>query len=183
MTLIPAMKTRLAAPSDLVDLGHIKELKGIKVSGKTVTIGAGTTHSEVASDEKLKKVAPTVAYLASLIGDPHVRHKRHDRWLHRQQRPGSRLSRSAACSRRDNRYQQARDFCRQILHRPVRDSPEGGRDRHRRNVHRARQGRLREVPQSCLALCHRRCLRRQGQGRCPRRPSRAPATTAYSARK
>lgn len=75
MTLIPAMKTRLAAPSDLVDLGHIKELKGIKVSGKTVTIGAGTTHSEVASDEKLKKVAPTVAYLASLIGDPHVRHK------------------------------------------------------------------------------------------------------------
>ena len=75
MTLIPAMKTRLAAPSDLVDLGHIKELKGIKVSGESVTIGAGTTHFEVASDEKLKKVAPTMAYLASLIGDPHVRHK------------------------------------------------------------------------------------------------------------
>ena len=75
MTLIPAMKTRLAAPSDLVDLGHIKELKGIKVSGKSVTIGAGTTHAEVAGDEKLKKVAPAVAHLASLIGDPHVRHK------------------------------------------------------------------------------------------------------------
>jgi len=75
MTLIPAMKTRLAAPSDLVDLGHIKELKGIKVSGKTVTIGAATTHAEVAADEKLKKVAPAVAHLASLIGDPHVRHK------------------------------------------------------------------------------------------------------------
>lgn len=75
MTLIPAMKTRLAAPSDLVDLGHIKELKGIKVSGKTVTIGAATTHAEVAGDEKLKKVAPAVAHLASLIGDPHVRHK------------------------------------------------------------------------------------------------------------
>ena len=75
MTLIPAMKMRLAAPSDLVDLAHVKELKGIKVSGKTVTIGAATTHAEVAADEKVKKAAPAVAHLASLIGDPHVRHK------------------------------------------------------------------------------------------------------------
>ena len=56
-------------------IAHIKELKGIKVSGKTVTIGAATTHAEVAADEKLKKAAPAVAHLASLIGDPHVRHK------------------------------------------------------------------------------------------------------------
>ncbi|MHA6642340.1 FAD binding domain-containing protein [Mesorhizobium sp. A623] len=75
MTLIPAMKTRLAAPSDLVDLSQIKELKGVKVSGKSVTIGAGTTHFEVATDEKLKKACPALAHLASLIGDPAVRHK------------------------------------------------------------------------------------------------------------
>ncbi|MEO9337887.1 xanthine dehydrogenase family protein subunit M [Mesorhizobium sp. SB112] len=75
MTLIPAMKTRLAAPSDLVDLGHIKELKGVKISGKTVTIGAGTTHYEIANDEKLKKAFPAFAYLAGHIGDPHVRYK------------------------------------------------------------------------------------------------------------
>jgi carbon-monoxide dehydrogenase medium subunit len=75
MTLIPAMKTRLAAPSDLVDLGHIKELKGVKVSGKTVTIGAGTTHYEIANDEKLKKALPAFASLAGHIGDPHVRYK------------------------------------------------------------------------------------------------------------
>ena len=55
MTLIPAMKTRLAAPSDLVDMSGIAVLKGVKVSGKTVTIGAATTHYEVANDEKLKK--------------------------------------------------------------------------------------------------------------------------------
>jgi len=73
MTLIPAMKTRLAAPSDLVDLAHIEALKGIKVSGKTVTIGAATTHAEVAADEKLNKAVPAVAYLAGHIGDPHVR--------------------------------------------------------------------------------------------------------------
>jgi carbon-monoxide dehydrogenase medium subunit len=75
MTLIPAMKTRLASPSDVIDLSHIGELRGIKVSGESVTIGAGTTHAEVASDAKLKSVAPAVAYLASHIGDPHVRHK------------------------------------------------------------------------------------------------------------
>jgi carbon-monoxide dehydrogenase medium subunit len=75
MTLIPAMKTRLASPSDLIDLSHIGELRGINVSGENVTIGAGTTHAEVASDAKLKSVAPAVAYLASHIGDPHVRHK------------------------------------------------------------------------------------------------------------
>lgn len=75
MTLIPAMKTRLAAPSDIVDLTHIAELKGIKVSGKIVTIGATTTHFEVATDEKLKKVCPALCALASHIGDPAVRHR------------------------------------------------------------------------------------------------------------
>jgi len=75
MTLIPAMKTRLAAPSDLVDLAHVADLKGIKISGKTVTIGAGTTHAEVAGHEKLKSVCPAITHLASHIGDPHVRHK------------------------------------------------------------------------------------------------------------
>jgi carbon-monoxide dehydrogenase medium subunit len=75
MTLIPAMKSRLAAPSDLVDLAHIADLKGIKVSGKSVTIGGGTTHAEVAADAKLKAVCPALSYLASHIGDPHVRHK------------------------------------------------------------------------------------------------------------
>jgi carbon-monoxide dehydrogenase medium subunit len=74
MTLIPAMKTRLAAPSDLVDLRHVAEIKGIKVSGKTVTIGAGTTHAEVATNEKLAAACHSICHLASHIGDPHVRH-------------------------------------------------------------------------------------------------------------
>ncbi|TIT43777.1 MAG: polyphosphate kinase 1 [Mesorhizobium sp.] len=75
MTLIPAMKTRLAAPSDLVDVSRLKELQGVKVSGKTVTIGAATTHHDVANDQKLRKACPALAHMASLIGDPAVRHK------------------------------------------------------------------------------------------------------------
>jgi carbon-monoxide dehydrogenase medium subunit len=75
MTLIPAMKTRLAAPSDLVDISRIDALKGIKVSGKTVTIGAATTHYEVATSDKLAKACPALSHLASMIGDPAVRHR------------------------------------------------------------------------------------------------------------
>jgi aerobic carbon-monoxide dehydrogenase medium subunit len=75
MTLIPAMKTRLAAPSDVVDISRIAALIGVKVSGKTVTIGAATTHYDVATNEKLKKACPALCHLASHIGDPHVRHK------------------------------------------------------------------------------------------------------------
>lgn len=75
MTLIPAMKTRLAAPSDVIDLTHIAELKGITVSGKTVTIGAATTHAEVATNAKLKAACPAICHLAAHIGDPHVRHR------------------------------------------------------------------------------------------------------------
>jgi aerobic carbon-monoxide dehydrogenase medium subunit len=75
MTLIPAMKARLAAPTDLIDLTHIKELKGITVSGTSVTIGAATTHHDVATHAGLKAVCPAISHLAAHIGDPAVRHR------------------------------------------------------------------------------------------------------------
>lgn len=75
MTLIPAMKTRLAAPSDLIDLGRLDELKGIRISGRTVTIGAATTHYEVSTDAGLRAAFPVLSRFASLIGDPAVRYK------------------------------------------------------------------------------------------------------------
>src|SRR5215471_12012654 len=74
-TLIPVMKQRLAAPSDVIDLGKIKELIGIDVSGDIVTIKAATPHYEVASDNGVQRAIPALAYLASTIGDPAVRHR------------------------------------------------------------------------------------------------------------
>ncbi|MDM9627252.1 xanthine dehydrogenase family protein subunit M [Rhizobium sp. S152] len=74
MTLIATMKQRLAAPSDLVDLRHIPDLGGIKVEGRSVTIGAATTHAEVAASSALAAVCPAICTLAGVIGDPHVRH-------------------------------------------------------------------------------------------------------------
>ncbi|WP_274423787.1 FAD binding domain-containing protein [Chelativorans sp. YIM 93263] len=73
-TLIPTMKQRLAAPSDLIDLRHIDEIKGIEVNGKDVRIGAGATHAEVAENQALAAVCPALCHLAAHIGDPHVRH-------------------------------------------------------------------------------------------------------------
>jgi carbon-monoxide dehydrogenase medium subunit len=75
MTLIPTMKQRLAAPSDLVDLGAIADLKGIKAEGNAVVIGAMTTHAEVARSSAVKSAIPALAALADGIGDPAVRNR------------------------------------------------------------------------------------------------------------
>jgi carbon-monoxide dehydrogenase medium subunit len=75
MTLVPTMKQRLAQPSDLVDLAGIAELKGIKVDGSTLTIGAMTTHDDVAHSADVKKTIPALAALAEGIGDPQVRNR------------------------------------------------------------------------------------------------------------
>src|ERR1700747_1293471 len=74
-TLIPVMKQRLASPSDVIDLGWIKELIGIEASGDAVTIKAATTHYDVAANGTVQKAISALAYLASLIGDPAVRHR------------------------------------------------------------------------------------------------------------
>ena len=75
MTLLPTLKQRLAQPSDLIDLGKIADLKGISVSGKTLTIKAMTRHFDVAASAEVKKHIPALAVLAGGIGDPSVRHR------------------------------------------------------------------------------------------------------------
>jgi aerobic carbon-monoxide dehydrogenase medium subunit len=74
-TLIPVMKQRLASPSDVIDLGKIKELAGVEVSADAVTIKAATTHHDVATSLQVQNAIPALSYLASLIGDPAVRHR------------------------------------------------------------------------------------------------------------
>src|SRR5271155_2849242 len=74
-TLIPVMKQRLASPSDVIDLGKIKELVGVEISADALTIKAATTHYDVAQNAAVAKAIPALAHLASLIGDPAVRHR------------------------------------------------------------------------------------------------------------
>ena len=74
-SLLAAMKLGLATPEALVDLGGIAELRGITVSGNTVTLGAMTTHAEVAASKDLSKAIPALAALAAEIGDRQVRNR------------------------------------------------------------------------------------------------------------
>ena len=75
MTTLPSMKLGLASYKDIIDIKKIKKLSGIKVSGKTVTIGATTKHVEVAKSKDIKKAIPSLAALAEGIGDPQVRNR------------------------------------------------------------------------------------------------------------
>jgi carbon-monoxide dehydrogenase medium subunit len=75
MTLIPTLKQRLAKPTDVVDLGGVKELAGIKVDGNNVVVGGMTRHYDVSVSADVKKVIPALAYLAGHIGDPAVRNR------------------------------------------------------------------------------------------------------------
>ncbi len=75
MTLLPTLKLRLAKPSDVVDLGKIADLKGIKKDGNAIVIGAMTRHADVANSDIVKSAIPALAHLASHIGDPAVRNR------------------------------------------------------------------------------------------------------------
>ena len=74
-TLLPSMKQRLAAPTDVIDLAGIEGLSGVKSVGSELDIGALTAHDEVATSPVVQSVIPALAELASLIGDAQVRNR------------------------------------------------------------------------------------------------------------
>ncbi len=75
MTLLPTMKQRLAQPSDLIDIGGIADLAGIRRDGQVLVVGAMTRHADVASSEEVRAAIPALAALAGHIGDPQVRNR------------------------------------------------------------------------------------------------------------
>jgi aerobic carbon-monoxide dehydrogenase medium subunit len=74
-TLLPVMKQRLAAPSDVIDIARIKDLVGTEASGDTLTIKAATTYYDIMTSADVKKAIPAIAELTSMLGDPAVRYK------------------------------------------------------------------------------------------------------------
>ncbi len=74
-TLIPTMKQRLAAPSDVVDLAGVPGLTGLALAGGTLRVGALSRHAEVAAHPEVRRALPVLAHLASCIGDPQVRNR------------------------------------------------------------------------------------------------------------
>ncbi len=74
-TLLQSMKLGLIAPSALIDLGAIAEMKGICRDGNNIVIGAATTHAEVAASKEVQQAIPALAELAGHIGDRQVRNR------------------------------------------------------------------------------------------------------------
>ena len=74
-SLIPAMKLRLASPRYLIDLGSVPGLRGVRVDGDSLVIGALTVHADVAASDPVRKQLPGLAEAASVIGDAQVRNR------------------------------------------------------------------------------------------------------------
>ena len=74
-SLIPAMKLRLTSPRTLIDLGTVSGLRGVRVDGSNLVIGALTVHADVASSDIVRKHLPGLADAASVIGDMQVRNR------------------------------------------------------------------------------------------------------------
>src|SRR5689334_1937982 len=74
-SLVQAMRLRMSQSERLVDLGGIADLKGIRVDGGNVVVGAMTTHAAVAAAPEIRKALPALAELAGGIGDPMVRNQ------------------------------------------------------------------------------------------------------------
>ena len=73
-SLIPMMRLRMAQPSHLIDLGGCAELKGVRVEGGEVAIGAMTTQHDLIASEALAAAAPILRETSLLIADPQVRY-------------------------------------------------------------------------------------------------------------
>ncbi len=72
-SLIPLMRFRLARPELLIDIGGIADLRGVTVAGDTISIGALTTHAEIAASPEVRQANGLLAEAAGGIGDPAVR--------------------------------------------------------------------------------------------------------------
>jgi carbon-monoxide dehydrogenase medium subunit len=74
-SLLPLMKLRLAVPEILIDIGRLGELRYIRDEGSYISVGALTSHNEVARSGLLADELPLLAHSAGQIGDPQVRHR------------------------------------------------------------------------------------------------------------
>lgn len=74
-SLLPAMRLRIARPTKLVDVGRLSDLSYVRDDGDTIAVGALTRHADVAKNATLREHCPLLAYAASQVGDPQVRHR------------------------------------------------------------------------------------------------------------
>lgn len=72
-SLIPTMKSGLASPDVLIDLGGIEGLRGIDRGDGVTTIGAMTPYADIAADDGLAEDCEVLSEAAEAVGDIQVR--------------------------------------------------------------------------------------------------------------
>jgi aerobic carbon-monoxide dehydrogenase medium subunit len=73
-SLIPLLRLRLAAPTLVVDIGGVDEMRGVRDDGDVIVIGAATRHSDVLADPLVNEFASLVAKATATVADRQVRH-------------------------------------------------------------------------------------------------------------
>ncbi|MDQ7804410.1 xanthine dehydrogenase family protein subunit M [Amycolatopsis sp. A133] len=74
-SLLPVLRMRLAAPTTLIDLGRVAELRGVREEGDVLVIGAMTTHYEVQRDALVASHAALLKEATDTVADPQIRHR------------------------------------------------------------------------------------------------------------
>lgn len=74
-SLVPLLRLRLAAPSMLIDLGGVADLRGVREDGDALVIGATTTHATVLNDPLVNRYTPLLAQATATVADRQVRHR------------------------------------------------------------------------------------------------------------
>ncbi|MCE0761598.1 xanthine dehydrogenase family protein subunit M [Pseudonocardia kujensis] len=74
-SLLPVLRLRLAAPSVVIDLGGIPELRQISEDGDRIAIGAMAPHHDVLRDDLVKQHVSLLSQATATVADPQVRHR------------------------------------------------------------------------------------------------------------
>jgi len=74
-SLLPTLKSGLADPDVLIDIGNVESLSGISADDDAISIGAMTRYSTVDESAELRARNPTFAKATGHIGDMQVRNR------------------------------------------------------------------------------------------------------------
>ena len=74
-SLIPVLRLRLNAPSVLVDVSGIDEMRQVTDEGSSILVGAAVTTYEVMRDALVTANVPLLSQAAGLVADPAIRHR------------------------------------------------------------------------------------------------------------
>lgn len=74
-SLLPVLRLRLNAPTALIDVSEVAEMKQITDDGGHLSIGAAVTTHQVMHNALIKQHAPLLVQAAGQVADPAIRHR------------------------------------------------------------------------------------------------------------